>query len=149
MAKYFDNKMIVETDLLSTISDFSLKQSNLVPDKEAFYTITLKPDTRLPSTTAFRIKTPRQIEIIDGDVNECYIETNKKVVNRCHFLAKDTLEIRQGMSHLRANTYQSLVTIVFRARNPPSNFYKGIELLLEISLDDTFRYPISSIEGGL
>ena len=41
MAKYFDNKMIVETDLLSTISDFSLKQSNLVPDKEAFYTITL------------------------------------------------------------------------------------------------------------
>lgn len=35
------------------------------------------------------------------------------------------------------------------ARNPPSNFYKGVELVLEISLDERFMYPISSIEGGL
>ena len=59
MAKYFDNKMIVETDLLSNISEFSLKQSNMIPGQEAYYTITLKPDSRLPSTTAFRVKTPR------------------------------------------------------------------------------------------
>ena len=77
----------------------------MFPGQEAFYTITFKVDSRLPSTTAFRVKTPRQIDIIDTDVNDCYIETNKKVVNRCYFIAKDTLEIRKGMQHLTANTY--------------------------------------------
>ena len=45
--------------------------------------------------------------------------------------------------------YYGYVTIVFVAKNPPSNFYKGVELVLEISLDETFKYPIASIEGGL
>ena len=95
----------------------------MFPGQEAYYTITMKPDSRLPSTTAFRIKTPRQIEIIRADVNDCYIETSKKVKNRCYYQAKDTLEIRRGMTHLKSSDYYGFVTIVFVATNPPSNFY--------------------------
>lgn len=38
---------------------------------------------------------------------------------------------------------------MFSAYNPPSNFYQGVELTLEIFLTDQFFYPIAEIEGGL
>ena len=117
--------------------------------QEAFYTITLNPETRLPSTTAFKITMPREIELIDADVNDCYIDTSKVIKNRCYYSDSDTLEIRNGMYHFKSSDYFGSVRIVFVARNPPSNFYTGIELILEISLDSTFKYPIASIEGGL
>ncbi len=107
----------------SPISYFSLQQSNLIAGQEAFYTMMFVPETRLPSTAAFRIKTPREIVIVRGDKNNCYIDSTKVVKNVCNYRSTDTLEIKRGLRHMTQNDYYGQLTIVFEAINPPSNFY--------------------------
>ena len=37
--------------------------------------IKLKSGSRLPHTAAFKIKAPREVEIVRADYDECFIET--------------------------------------------------------------------------
>jgi len=149
VAQYSDYGLVIETSIKSSIKNLSMSQSNLYPGEEAFYTIQLYPDSRLPSTTAFKIKTPREIEIVRAESEDCYIDSSRKVKNVCYYSGTNTLEIQKGLRHISGQDYYGQITIVFKAFNPPSNFYEGIELVLEISLDETWNFPIASIEGGL
>ena len=149
LAQYESTKLFVKTNVKSRFADFSLSQSNLMPGMEAFYTIQLQTDTRLPSTAAFKIQTPTQIEIVRADKDDCYLDTNKIVKNRCYYQGSDTLEIRKAMRHFGTADYYGQVRIVFKAINPPSNFYEGLSLIVDISLDETFKYPIGTVNGGL
>lgn len=45
--------------------------------------------------------------------------------------------------------YTGPVMMVFKAINPPSNFFQGVEIVVEISLDKSWKFPIASIQGGL
>ena len=57
--------------------------------------------------------------------------------------------VEKGLNHMKGADYFGAITIVFKAVNPPSNFFKGIEIQVEISLDESFKWPIASIDGGL
>lgn len=103
----------------------------------------------MPSTTAIKVKTPQEIDIYDGDNNNCYIDSTKVVKNKCYYSGDHILEYRRGLNHLGNRDYTGQITLVFEAINPPSNFYEGLNMIVEISLDDTFKYPIASIETGL
>ncbi len=77
------------------------------------------------------------------------MDSNRVVKGVCDYEGTDTLKIEGGLRHQGSRDYYGDITIVFKARNPPSNFFKGIEIGLEIFLDDSFRWPIASIDGGL
>ena len=59
------------------------------------------------------------------------------------------MTLDRGLAYFRGGYYYKEVKIVFKAINPVSNFLKGVQLQLEISLDNTFKYPIATIDGGL
>ena len=125
------------------------KQSNLDAGQEAFYLIKLQPGSRLPHTAAFKITAPREIEIVRADYDDCFVETQRVVKGQCNYEGSDTLKIDQGLAYFRGGYYYGEVKIVFKAINAQSNFFQGVEFQLEISLDNTFKYPIAAIDGGL
>ena len=57
--------------------------------------------------------------------------------------------IDRGLAYFKGGYYYGDVKIVFKAINPRSNFYQGVQFNLEISLDNTYKYTIASLEGGL
>ena len=84
-----------------------------------------------------------------ADKEDCFIRSTKEVNNVCTYQGTDTVIIKRGLLHLRQADYYGQISITFQAINPPSNFFQGIELFFEAFLDDSWRYPIASVESGL
>ena len=149
IATYSDPRLVVTTNKLAKIKDFDFKQSEMAAGQESFFLITLQPGSRLPHTAAFKITAPREIEIVRADYNDCYIQTQRTVKGQCRYEGTDQLVLTRGLAYFRGGYYYGDVKIVFKARNPQSNFYQGVQFKLEISLDDSFDYPIAMLDGGL
>lgn len=71
------------------------------------------------------------------------------VKGQCSYEGSDILSIDRGLAYFQGGYYYGDVKIVFKAINPLSNFFQGVEFQLEISLDNTFKYAIAAIDGGL
>ena len=149
IATFEDPTLLIQTQWLAEVEEFKLTQSEIGAGKESLYTIELKPGSRLPHTTAFKITAPKEIEIARASYDDCYVETQRVVKGRCSYEGTDILKIDRGLAYFRGGYYYGDVKIVFKAINPRSNLNQNVNLKLDISLDNSYKWTIASIDGGL